>query len=244
VIIPFGSGSRSCDGLILALQRDSRQEGLKSITAQLDEHPVLDEHGIKLALWMRERYFCTVYDAVKAMLPAGLYFSLKDSLVLNETLNRETAYEMVEGNKAAHQLLEMLYAWNGRGDLDQIRIAFGTKDPNAAIKFLTEQGLAHWETGAHRAVADKTERIAVLALPAEEALALVTPNRRRYPLRYAVTELLCALGAVSAKELCYFTGASNAALRGLEKSGILTLERQEVLRTITPEQVEPLRPLS
>lgn len=242
VIVPFGSGSRSCDGLILALQPNSDRQQLKPILAQLDDRPVLDEQGIKLALWMRERYFCTVYDAVKAMLPAGLYFSLKDSLVLRENLNREAAYETVESSKTALQLLELLYAWNGRGDVDQIREAFGTRDPNPAIKFLVEHDLAAWETSAHRSVGDKTEKIAVLAIPAEEALALVAPNRRRYPLRYAVTELLCALGTASAKELCYFTGASNATLRGLEKSGILTLEKQEVFRSISLEHVEPADP--
>ena len=51
---------------------------MKPVRALLDQTPVLDPSAIKLALWMRERYFCTVYDAVKAMLPAGLYFSLKD----------------------------------------------------------------------------------------------------------------------------------------------------------------------
>ena len=50
-------------------------------------------------------------------------------------------------------------------------------------------------------------------------MALVTPRRRSAPLRYAVTELLCALGSASAKELCYFTGAANAtpALFGKER---------------------------
>lgn len=242
VIIPFGSGNRTCDGLVLATRAYSEEKSLKSILALLDERPVLDEQGIKLALWMRDRYFCTVYDAVKAMLPAGLYFSLKDTLVLKESLEKESAFQQIEGNKGAYQLLEMLCAWNGRGDLDQIRTAFGTKDPNPAIKCLIDQGFALWESSAQRAVGDKTERLAVLALPAEEAMALVTPGRKRSPLRYAVTELLCALGAVSAKELCYFTGASNATLRALEKAGVLTLERQEVLRRISLEDVEPADP--
>ena len=242
VIVPFGSGNRSCDGMVLALQNQDEAKPLKAILAQLDERPILDQYGIQLALWMRERYFCTVYDAVKAMLPAGLYFSLKDTLVLRESLGRESAYEAVQGNSAAHQLLEMLYAWNGRGDMDQIHTAFGTKDPKSAIKFLTDHAIAAWETSAQRAVGDKTERLAVLAIPAEEALALVTPSRKRAPLRYAVTELLCALGAASTKELCYFTGASNATLRALEKSGILTLERREVLRTVSLDDVEPAQP--
>ena len=72
VLVPFGSGNRGSDGLVLALREEADgAEGLKPITAALDPEPVLDGTAIQLALWMRERYFCTVYDAVKAMLPAG-----------------------------------------------------------------------------------------------------------------------------------------------------------------------------
>ena len=73
-------------------------------------------------------------------------------------------------------------------------------------------------------------------------MALVTPRRRSAPLRYAVTELLCALGSASAKELCYFTGAANATLRSLEKSGILRLEHREVFRRVTVEAGERAAP--
>ena len=73
-------------------------------------------------------------------------------------------------------------------------------------------------------------------------MAMVSTRRKTAPLRYAVTELLCALGAASVKDLCYFTGASSQTLRSLEKSGILTLERQEVLRRTPLEDVEPALP--
>ena len=89
---------------------------------------------------------------------------------------------------------------------------------------------------------DKKELVASLAIPPEEAMALVTPRRRSAPLRYAVTELLCALGSASAKELCYFTGAANATLRSLEKSGILRLEHREVFRRVTVEAGERAAP--
>ena len=98
------------------------------------------------------------------------------------------------------------------------------------------------ETSASRGVGDKKELVASLAIPPEEAMALVTPRRRSAPLRYAVTELLCAIGSASAKELCYFTGAANATLRSLEKSGILRLERQEVFRRVTVEAGERATP--
>ena len=74
VYVPFSRGNRRSEGVILALSDHSDYEKLKPITAVLDDEPVLSPEQIKLALFMRERFFCTVYSAIKAMLPAGLWF--------------------------------------------------------------------------------------------------------------------------------------------------------------------------
>ena len=71
VYVPFARGNRRSEGVILAISDHSDYGKLKSITAVLDDKPVLTPDQIKLALFMRERFFCTVFDAVKAMLPAG-----------------------------------------------------------------------------------------------------------------------------------------------------------------------------
>ena len=243
VLVPFAAGNRGSDGIVLSVFEGAFSgQPLKSILAVLDEEPVLSGKAVQLALWMRERYFCTVYDCVKAMLPAGLYFSLRDCVAIRQGVDRERAYAAAEDLPAAVQLLDLLWSWGGKGDMEQIRMAFGARDPNPSIRRLVERGVACLETAAQRAVGDKTEKLAVLAMPAEDAMAMVSPRRKTAPLRYAVTELLCALGAASAKELCYFTGASPATLKSLEKSGVLTLEKQEVLRSSTLAETEPAPP--
>ncbi len=243
VLVPFGQGNRGSDGMVLALRAGRPVDGLKSVIAALDEEPVLDEQALRLALWMRERYFCTVYDGVKAMLPAGLYYALRDCLTLLPGVGREQAERAAGGSAAALHLVQLLLNWGGQGDLEQIRAAFGTRDPNPAIRQLVDGGVAKLVTSAQRGIGDKTEKLAVLAMPAEEAMSLVAPRRRTAPLRYAVTELLCQLGAASCKELCYFTGASPKTLGSLEKSGILTIERQEVLRRVSLADVPPAPPV-
>ena len=75
VSIPFSLGNRRCEGIILAVAENSEYGQLKAIIDVLDAQPVLTPEQIKLALFMRERFFCTVYDAVKAILPAGLWFN-------------------------------------------------------------------------------------------------------------------------------------------------------------------------
>ena len=243
VLVPFGAGNRGSDGIVLSIREESSAgSSLKAIQAKLDEQPVLDARAIQLALWMRERYFCTLYDCVKAMLPAGLYFSLRDCVSLTHPEDREGSYAGAEAVSGGTQLLDLLYAWGGKGDMEQIRLAFGTRDPNPIIRALIQSGILALETSTQRGIGDKTEKLAVLAIPAEDAMAMVTPKKKAAPLRYSVTELLCTLGAASAKELCYFTGASASTLKSLEKSGILTMEKQEVFRRVAAEAVEPSPP--
>ena len=75
VMVPFSRGNRQVEGIVLALRDHADYDKLKSITSVLDDEPLLSKEAVKLALWMHERYFCTVFDAIRAMLPAGLWFN-------------------------------------------------------------------------------------------------------------------------------------------------------------------------
>ena len=137
VLVPFGNGNQPSDGIVLAMEKGNGVQ-LKNIISVLDDEPVLNHKLLKLALWMRERCFCTVYSAVKAMLPAGLYFSVRDCCRLSPEMSREAAYAAAGQSANAKKLLDMLYACGRSADMEQIRIAFGEKSPSAAIKLLNE----------------------------------------------------------------------------------------------------------
>ena len=160
VTVPFGKGNRSCEGVVLALGTESERKTLKSILSVLDREPVLTEAQVKLALFMRDRFFCTVYDAIRAMLPAGLWF---DS----------------EGKRRA---------------------------------------------------ADKTVEIAELAVPTEEAEALVEAKRLRSPQQAALLDLLCCFEVLPVHDMLVHTGAKRPSLNALVKYGAVRLGSREVYR--------------
>lgn len=230
VLVPFGAGNRRTDGIVLACALQTAAEKVKPVLALLDDAPVLDGELLRLTLWMREQYFCTVYEAARAILPPGLWFSLKDCWRLADGVDRERAYESAGRSAKARHLVDMLFANDRCVDMRQIREAFGLSDPNPAIRQLAEQGIVVQETSAARGVGDKVEPVAVLAVTPEEALTQTGARRSRAPLQYAVAEQLSTFGRMAARELCYFTGASMSTLRAMEKRGVLTLERQEVFR--------------
>ena len=231
VLVPFGSGNRRTDGVVLQVSTMETEKKLKDILSVLDEVPMLEPEELHLALWMRERYFCTVYEAIRTMLPAGLWFSIKDCWKIAPGIDREAAYEAAGRSENARHLVEMLFSNEGSAELEQIRAAFGVKDPMPSIRSLAEKGILIQETHTERGVGDKTELVAELSMPPEEALEQLSSKRARAPIQYSVMELLCTLGRCSSKELCYFTGATLSTLRALEKKGFLTLDRCEVLRS-------------
>lgn len=245
VVVPFGAGNRRVEGLVLAIERVETvpDKPLKAIFAQLDEEPVLDAQGIRMALWVRERWFCTVYEAARAMLPAGLYYSLQDCYRLADGIEKEAALEVAGKSERERRLVEMISSQRLGMEVAVIREAFGTKNPGPALRSLVSKGILVLETSAERGVGDKTERMVSLAIPAEEALAQLLPKRKTGPLRYAVVELLAGIGEASAKEVCYFTGASNATLKSLEKAGFVQITEREAFRRTVPENVAPAGPI-
>lgn len=140
--VPFGVGNRVSDGIVLALGEREDVGTLKYVLALLDEEPALNPESIQLALWMREHYFCTVYDAMRAMLPVGLWFSLKDCWHIAPGVDREAAYEAAGKSVDAQKLVELLFANNGWAELGKIRMAFGTVNPGPALRELSKRGLS------------------------------------------------------------------------------------------------------
>ena len=111
VAVPFG-GSRPREGVVLALAPGDGQT-LKKVLALLDEAPILTEEQLRLALWMRERFFCTVSDAVRAILPAGLWYKVSAMYTPAPGFDRERAYAAAGKSKLEKLALDAVFAHDG-----------------------------------------------------------------------------------------------------------------------------------
>lgn len=242
VTVPFGRGNRDSEGIVLARSSGEKTPGLKPLKAVLDREPVLDRAGIELALWMRQRYFCTLFEAVKAILPVGLWYQLREVWRLAEGMDRVNADAASAKLKKAPAVLEALFANGGSAGLDVLRDTCG-EEVSATLRALQKAGVVVCETSAKRKIGDKTRRMAELVISAEDALAAAEAKRRSAPLRYEVVRLLAATGRASCQDVCYFTGASMRTLRGMEKVGLLLLREEEELRVPPPTQIEPGPPI-
>ena len=227
VSIPFGRGNRRCEGVVLGLEEGS-PEGLKAVEKQLDEKPLLDMTMLKLASFMRERYFCTLYDAVRAMLPGGYHFESQDSFTLTEDRSWE---EKPPRQENAMKLLNLLSDLGGQGSEDVLLQAVPDEEEwQAAIDYLLKKKWISTHRDFKKRMSDRTEQIATLASSVEEAMEYASHRPKSALMQKNVLETVCTLGSISVKELCYYTGAKPATVKRLAELGYLKLEQQPVLR--------------
>lgn len=228
VVVPFGRGNRRTEGIVLFLEQGTEKKNLKMVESVLDQEPVLDETMLRLAAFLRERYFCTFFDAVRAMLPAGLWFHARDKVVLT-ALGESLELEKLERYPEARQLLQCLRDFGGQAKESVLKRMLPQETVEKGLKLLLKKNMAISEGTLVRNVNDKTEQIASLAVSSEEAAAYAQ-TRKRAPIQKAVLEMLLVLGSCSVKELKYFTGASAATIRALEQAGYLELSQRELFR--------------
>ena len=236
VMVPFGRGNKESEGLILARVQEPKLPGSKAIRQILDSEPVLDKAGIDLALWMRGRYFCTVFEAVKTILPAGLWYGLRE--IWSLAMEPEAARSAAVGIPGAWQVLDLLEKQGGKADIRVLRDALGD-GVEKPLKAMKKAEILTCETDAKRKIADKSHRMVELAVNTEDAYALTEPKRRSAPARYEVVNFLATAGRTPAAEVSYYTGASARTLKAMEKAGLIAFSEEEELRVPSLDDVEP-----
>lgn len=227
VMVPFGRSNRRVEGIVLSVE-EGIQEKLKSVDKALDEGPVLSDTMLRLAAFLRERYFCTFYDAARAMLPAGLWFQTRETFTLTDD---RTWQETTLRQKDAAKILQLLSDCGGSTDGAVLREAIGEEETfRKAVSYLQRK---KWITATQdfsRKTGDRTEKLATLAVPAELAMEYASSRPKSAAMQRAVLTLLCSVGSASVKDICYFTGASAGTVKRLAELGYLELSEKEVFR--------------
>ena len=104
VLVPFGRGSRARMGVVLACDAEPESAKLKYLFDVAPASACLTPELLRLGHFLKERTFCTYYEAVKAVIPYGAQYKpavAADGVtpVLQKQLTRHTenSYRLVGG---------------------------------------------------------------------------------------------------------------------------------------------------
>ena len=220
VMVPFGSGNAKRQGMILTLSEQAETETLKPISAVLDLAPLLTREMLLLVSWLKERYFCTLFDAVKLLLPVGINLKIEPEFSFAGDLEKLNPADFPE---TEWQLLTYLSRQKKPVSRDRLLKTLGLTPDSALPEKLFKTGLLRKSSAVSRRIEDAAQKMVRLA---ENAV----PEPKLSKKQGETAKILQDAGAVSQRELCYFAGVTPSVVNALVAKGIAEYYECEIYR--------------
>ena len=154
VTVPFGMGNSKKQGMILSVSVGEVSPKTKEILSVTDKEPILNSEMIMMCEWLKNNVFCTYFDAIHTMLPAGLNYRLTDYYSANSEFCSTTLL-----NESEKQIYDYLKS-NGELPLKKIESSFC--DADAVLHSLCEKQAVIKNQISVRRMQDITRRYVAL----------------------------------------------------------------------------------
>ncbi len=218
VMVPFGRGNAWRQGIVLSLHRAEQAEDyMKEIAAVLDQAPLLDVKQLSLASYLKERTFCTLFDAVRVMFPPGINLQTRVAYALKQFPEPEAEPKLTADQM---QILEYLRHRKGYVKKTAICADLVLDSSSDVLERLYKANYLLRDYDAIRSVGDATVRMIRLSDSYQTEEDLENYPEKLTAKQKSVVEELQHCGACSVKELCYFTGVTEAVPKALIKKGL------------------------
>ena len=221
VLVPFGNSNKPKMAVVTGIT-DVRPDTkvVKKVMRVVDDEPIITPEMIKTAFWIKERTFSTVYDVIKAMLPAGINYKTVVSYSLNDECE-VNAESLDDEEKAIYNF----FTEKKRGFVLKEKICKEVKisEDSDVFKRMYEKSILFRNFDASRRVGDNLQKM-VRLLSADGGIKLSQKQQ-------SVVDLLNDVGTASVKEVCYFTGVTSAVINTLVSKGVCEFYDKEIYRT-------------
>lgn len=226
VMVPFGGRNAKRQGIVVELAEAPSIERLKPVFSVLDKEPLINDEMMDLAIWLKERTFCSIFDAVRAMLPTGLYLRIKPVYKAAE-LSSEAYDRLTLEERAVYSCV----CGCAEGiDRERLLSKMGLDPDNDLPERLARMGALVRSDDAFRRIGDATIR---MVRPAADAgsMAEIMSDIRCTEKQKRVLKLLEDVGCASIREIGYYCSVTSAVVSALEKKGLVETYDSEILRS-------------
>lgn len=234
VLIPFGNSRRLRQGIVFDVcsASDETPKRLKNISSVLDKEPLLSREMLRLACFVKAQYYCTFFEAAKAMLPAGFNYKIKEMYSVCSDFNG--MQKLSDTEQAVFSFIDKMKHPVSKQDICS---AFELESDTKILEKLCKAGALESSENAVRRVGDASEKMVELCADADDS----TFTKKQLE----IYNLLKMAGEISLKEIIYFTGYTKAVVDALVKKNVVRYYDREVIKQSAdielPEQVQDIK---
>ncbi len=224
VVVPFGRGNKTVEGIVTGFTDKSSFTKLKEIKKVIDDEPLCTPKLLELAEYIRKTSICTYYQALKLVVASGTNIKTTRWITLLDT---EIDISKVSGRSASkRKLLEILVDAGGTADYGSVA---WVPNVNTAIKSLENEGVISLDDTVAEKVKSKLVRMVRLKDMAEYSDDFSALHKKA-PKQFKMLEILRQTGEISASDIVAFSQGSYSALNSLEQKGIVEFYDKRIYR--------------
>ncbi len=216
VLVPFGKGKNvKRQGVVFSFSETQEDKEYKSIISVLDDTELISGEMIEIALFLKDKTFCTYFEGIKIQIPSGFNFKTSARYF---ALSRENCESRLTSDE--RQVYEYMLSVDGFLTKKEVYSALGFSQDCDIIDRLLAKKLLTKDYDAVRNAKDATVKNARLVLSLDE---IEEKHPKLTPKQKSVIKVLSDVGTASIKEICYFTGVTASVISNLEKKGVLEI---------------------
>ena len=185
-------------GIVVDIAEDDSSLNFKKVYSVLDEVSFFNEEMIKLILWMKEKYFCTYFDAIKTVLPSNIDKKSNFKFKIDQYRYK------IEKQNLNPEEMEFL---------DSITKGTRHKVSQSIIEGLLDKGII--TIGSTKYIGEKIYKYVRIRSGYSK------PDYKTTKKQKIILEFLENVKYASVKELRYFTGCTETVVKNLAKKGCI-----------------------
>ena len=219
VIVPFGNGNKKIEGYVIDIceNTDVPSDKIKSIIKECDDFPIFSDSMLKLAFWLKEKYYTTLSSCLKTIMPSGIGIKSKWLVVL---LDYDENIDVTEREK---EIIEFIFENNNVVYKSDIETYFG-KNISNILNSLKNKKIVSIRQSVTGKSFEKKIRCVKLNLDEsfDEKYKSLCKNKRCEKQK-EIVNFLIDYDYIKVSELKNNFDDCNYSIKSLEKKGIVTV---------------------
>ncbi len=221
VLVSFGRSKQvKRQGIVFSIEEITDDKKYKEILQVLDSEIVSNEM-LEIAEFLKNRTFCTYFEAVKAQIPTGFNFKTVVTYFAKENTKN---ISLDSDEETLHKYMLTLEGFESKKNIYK---ALSFKSDNDALERLIAKKIVFKSYGAKKTLKDASVKVVEAIKTYDEILQ---ENIKLTEKQMAVYNYVLEAQSITVKELCYYTGVTSSVVASLFNKGVIKVFDQSVYR--------------
>ncbi|NOX18163.1 MAG: primosomal protein N' [Chlorobi bacterium] len=234
VVAPFGK--RVLTGFVISVKEKTDVKAkIKPIIDALDSEPIFSDVELKFYEWLADYYLCSLGEALRHSVPAGLSVESK-KIVVPDTAKCREIFEKEKNKSSVRSRIAEFLSEKESARITTIQKIAGRKNIYSQLKSLEKAGAITIVYQIENAkVRTKTLNFVKLAKPIDEIYDALPSLEKRSPKQFTILLELTTVKEfeVQLSELLKKTKASQSSVESLQKKGFVEIFEKEIERVFS-----------